>query len=131
MHPFARPRLWLGAWVLALAATVAVSLLPAPYLGQAPSGSDKLGHLLAYALLSAYAVQLFPGWRARGAAAAGLVLLGVAIEVAQGTLVPGWRSMEFADVLANAAGVALGLATAPTPLSRALLWLDRRVARRR
>ncbi|MFC4728362.1 VanZ family protein [Coralloluteibacterium thermophilus] len=125
---FVRPRLWSGLWVAALAATVAVSLLPAPYLGEAPQGSDKLGHLLAYALLSAYAMALFASVRGRVLAAAGLVLLGAAIEVAQGTLVPETRSMDAADAVANAAGVLLGALVALTPARDALVRLDRALA---
>lgn len=70
---------------------------------------DKVKHALAFAALALL------GWRAGYREAlhlgAGLLALGGAIEVAQ-SFTP-WRSAEWADLLADAIGVAVGLWLAP------------------
>jgi VanZ family protein len=100
------------------------SLLPARELPPAPfSGVDKLEHLLAYALLSAYAVMLFATRRAQLAAALALVAFGVAIEGLQATLTAS-RSADALDVLANAGGVTLGQLVRSTRLARLLERID-------
>jgi VanZ family protein len=74
-------------------------------------------------VLAASAVQLFKRaslpW-----VAAGLVLLGIGIEFAQGQTV--YRSADLYDVLFNALGVALGMATALTPWRDLLLRIEKR-----
>jgi VanZ family protein len=125
LKPLRHPRLWLGLWIAALVATVVASLLPVFLLPVVPPGGDKVEHLGGYALLAAAAVQLFAGRRARWRAALGLVVLGVALEVAQG-LFTATRQMDAADALANSLGVAIGMATVLTPLRDLLLRLQRR-----
>ena len=125
LKPLRHPRFWLGAWIGALLATVVVSLLPVFLLPVVPPGGDKVEHLGGYALLAAAAVQLFAGRRALGRAAAGLVALGVALEIAQG-LFTTTRQMDVFDALANTGGVVLGMATALTPLRDLLLRWQRR-----
>lgn len=125
LKPLRHPRLWLGAWIAALVATVAVSLLPVFLLPAVPPGGDKLEHLGGYALLAAAAVQLFAGWRALARAGLGLVALGIALEIAQGVFTT-TRQMDPADALANTLGVAIGIATVLTPVRDLLLRLDRR-----
>ena len=125
MRDFRRPRLWLGLWVFGWALCIALSLLPAVPL-PGPQGSDKVGHFLAYFTLTAWAVALF---RTRGAhllAALSLVVLGVAMELAQATLTT-VRLGDLRDALANTAGVALGLSLSFTPAATWLLRLDRRL----
>ena len=122
--PLRRPRLWLGAWIAMLAATVVVSLLPMPSVPVHIENFDKIEHLVGYALLAAYASMLFaaPRWPAWLAVFA----LGIVIEGLQ-TLVP-WRSGgDVADMLANGVGVLAGAAVARTPLRHALAWFERRV----
>ncbi|WP_166212696.1 VanZ family protein [Cognatiluteimonas telluris] len=125
LKPLRHPRLWLGLWIAALVATVVASLLPVFLLPVVPPGGDKVEHLGGYALLAAAAVQLFAGRRALWRAALGLVVLGVALEVAQG-LFTATRQMDAADALANSLGVAIGMATVLTPLRDLLLRLQRR-----
>lgn len=92
------------AWWLAWAVIFLVSLRPVPEpLQNVP---DKLLHVVAHAAMVAAAagfchspIRLL-GW------AAVAVLLGAAIELAQG-LVP-WRSAELADLLADIGGAATG-----------------------
>ena len=123
-----RPRLWLGVWVFGWLLCISLSLIQPPDLG-APQDSDKLGHFLAYGTLSAWAVALFATWSARLRAAVALVVLGIALEWAQGALTP-YRMSDPMDALFNALGVGLGLLLGLTPLRKALVWLDRRLPAR-
>ena len=125
LKPFRWPRLWLGLWWCAIGLVALGSLLPAMLLPVVPEGGDKLEHLLGYGLLAAIAVQLFAARAALLRAAVGLVLLGVALELAQGFLTS-TRSMDPMDALANTAGVVLGMATAWTPVRDWLLRVERR-----
>ncbi|KGQ18330.1 putative transmembrane drug resistance protein [Lysobacter dokdonensis DS-58] len=108
-----------------IAVVIVGSLLPALLLPDLPAGSDKIEHLLGYAILAAMAVQVFAGWRALTAAAVFLVALGVGIEVAQDVLTT-TRAMDAMDAVANTCGVVLGAASALTPLRDALLRADQR-----
>jgi VanZ family protein len=125
LKPLRHPRLWLGAWICALLATVVASLLPAFLLPVLPPGDDKLEHFGGYALLAAAAVQLFAGSRALWRAALGLVALGIALEFAQGAFTA-TRQMDAFDALANTGGVLFGMATVLTPLRDLLLRWQRR-----
>ncbi|RRN59498.1 VanZ family protein [Pseudoxanthomonas sp. SGNA-20] len=109
MKPLRRPHLWLGLWLLAVAVVCVASLTPPPPM-ELPRHGDKVEHLLAYAALAAAAVQVFRPGRALWAAGIGLVLMGVALEFAQGALTQ-TRMADPADALANTAGVLLGLGT--------------------
>lgn len=125
------PRLWLGLWGLMIAAVIAGSLAPSDALPQMWfPGADKLQHLAGYAVLSGYAAMLFASRRALGMAAAGLVLLGILIEGAQGALTTS-RLADPVDALTNLAGVALGQALGTTRVGLLLQWVDRRIAGRR
>lgn len=110
--------LWLGVgWALVLA-VVFLSLVPQqdlPPLGY----DDKLGHLIAYAVLMAWFAQLH---RHRGRLALSLLAMGAGLEGLQG--LTGYRDMTAADVLANGAGVAFGWASA-LPLPNLLERLER------
>ena len=127
LKPFRRPWLWSGLWCVAIAAVVVVSLAPPPPMPPV-EGGDKIGHFLAYGVLAAAAVQLYARWPSLLGAGIGLVLLGIGLEWAQGTLTD-TRQMERADALANTLGVIAGLATRLTPLRDLLLALDRRLFR--
>ena len=69
--------------------------------------SDKIEHLAAYAVLA-----LLPALHERRgfivAAAIGAIALGIGLEYGQ--LYSGWRNFEVGDMVADAAGVAFGLA---------------------
>lgn len=71
---------------------------------------DKLQHAGAFAVMAITAILALPG-RPAGAGL-GLLAYGAFIELVQ-TFIPG-RSGEWADLLADAVGVALGLALART-----------------
>nr|WP_144898143.1 VanZ family protein [Luteimonas cucumeris] len=123
LKPLRRAGLWATLWCVAIALVVVVSLVPAPQLPDLPPGSDKWEHFLAYFALSAFAVQLFARWPALLGAGIGLVLMGIGLEYAQGTLTD-TRMMDRWDALANTLGVIAGLATRLTPWRDALLRFD-------
>lgn len=112
-------RLWGVAGIVLTVIVLGLALTPNP---RGPSlGWDKANHAAAFAALA------FCGhfaWRERAGHTARLVLalllLGIGIEIAQ-RAVPG-RSAEAVDLLADAAGIGIGLVIA-NALSRRL---DRR-----
>jgi len=127
VRPFARPGLWLGAWAFGWLMCIALSLLTPIALG-GPPDSDKIGHFIAYFILSAWAASIFRTRRAQLAAACALVLLGLAMEWAQANLTSN-RQGDLRDALANTLGVALGLALAFTPAASLLERIDRKLFR--
>jgi VanZ family protein len=125
MRDFNKPKFWLGIWVFGWVLCVVLSLGPPPPIPTEVPDGDKIGHTLAYAVLSAWAVMIF---RTRGAwlrSAAALMALGIAIEFAQGALTVN-RTADPYDALADALGILLGLGVALTPASEFLLKLDQR-----
>lgn len=95
-----------------------LSLTPSPPTLELEAG-DKLGHFGAYLVLMLWFCFLYrtlPSRAVHGLLFAGM---GVALEVVQGSL--GYRSLEAADMAANAAGVLAGwalAAAAPRILAR-------------
>jgi hypothetical protein len=100
--------LFLG-WGLSLACVCVLALLPTEYL-QVPVFDwwDKAQHALAFAVLTAWGLWLWPGAAVR--VVLGMLGFGALIELAQWWT--GWRFGEWADWMADAVGVlvALGLA---------------------
>lgn len=79
------------------------SLLPPEQIPSGPEMSDKAVHAFGYALLGALAVASGLGWPAAVAVAVGI---GFALEVVQ--RLTGYRSFEWADLAADAAGALVG-----------------------
>ncbi|MEL1263247.1 VanZ family protein [Pseudoxanthomonas putridarboris] len=125
LKPFRHPRLWLGLWLVAVVSVAVLSLVNLSGLPPVPEGGDKVEHFLAYALLSASAMQLFVARRACIVMALLLVVLGVALEFAQGALTT-TRMADPRDALANTLGVIAGLSTVFTPLRHLLQTLEAR-----
>jgi len=128
LREFRWPALWVAIWIAMIAAVTATSLVPAHDLPDVPDGFDKVEHFVGYLLLSAWAVMLFAHRRAQAVAAAFLIALGVALEVAQGAWTMS-RMADSADALANSLGVLAGLMLGPTPLGGLLVWLEERFQR--
>jgi VanZ family protein len=107
--PLRHRRAWLVlGWVL-VAGAVLASLLPSYSLP--PTGvNDKFEHTFAYTVIALWFAGVYPRSRYL-VIALGLFAMGVAIEWAQGAMNLG-RYSDFRDVLANTAGIALGLALA-------------------
>lgn len=127
IKPFRHPRVWLGLWLFAIAAVCVLSLVNLSGLPPVPEGGDKVEHFLAYALLSATAVQLFATRRALCIVAFALVGLGIGLEFAQGLLTTS-RMQDAMDALANTLGVLAGLGTALLPLRDTLLTMEARLS---
>ena len=98
-------RLWLAAGCAIVAAIVWLSLTPAPPEIELTQG-DKVGHILAYAVLMFWFCQLNAARHVRLAYAFAFVALGIGLEFVQGAL--GYRSFELWDMAADAAGVGAG-----------------------
>ena len=120
------PRLapvWYGIGAMMLLTVAALSLMPVPSTGV----NDKLSHLVTYFLLAGWFALL-----AAKRAALIWVLVGVAaygglLELLQ-AMTP-HRQAEWADLLANSLGAAIGIWLYFTPLRRLLLLIDRGLAR--
>jgi VanZ family protein len=108
-------RLW---WILGfvfVGIVVVVCLLPGDKLPGTPLG-DKLNHFVAHFLLAAWFAGLTQR-RRWWAIFAGLLLLGVGIEIAQGLMHEG-RDSDLRDVVANSVGAAAGLMASSLGLAR-------------
>jgi VanZ family protein len=93
-------------WGIA-AAIVWLSLTPSPPKIDMDEG-DKLGHLAAYGSLMFWFCLLYARNGTRLAYAALWIVMGIALEFAQGET--GYRNYEVFDMFANAIGVLLGWA---------------------
>ncbi len=111
LHQMFHDPAWRGRWGLltgALALVVGMAALTPGDAAPNLSSNDKVNHLLGFAALAASGeLALRQGWRASLLVAGGMLAYGGFIELAQ-TQVPG-RVGEWADLLADGVGVALGL----------------------
>jgi len=118
LHEPGMRRRWGWLWA-ALCVAVAVAALAPGDVAPTVTASDKVDHLLSFAVLTAAGLlALTPGWRGSMLAAASMLAYGVLIELLQ-TQIPG-RFGDAQDAAADAVGVALGVA-----LITALRWLVR------
>lgn len=92
------------AW-FGIALLLYLSLTPRPPNIQLNHG-DKLGHMLAYGVLTYCWAQVLTAKRQRLALALSFIALGVILEYIQGWT--GWRTFDYYDMLANTAGVVTG-----------------------
>jgi VanZ family protein len=117
---------WTAAWLtiawLLVAAVIVLSLVR---LGATPprSHSDKVGHVLAYATLMFWFGQIYSRSRAKLFIAIALALMGVALEIAQEFT--GYRTFDYADIVANTFGVAIGWLIGPPRSGNMLLFVER------
>jgi hypothetical protein len=118
---------WLALWAVGWIVCVVLSLGPA-VPGAVPlfPHADKLNHALAYAALAWWAMGCFATTAGRRRAMLSLLMLGAAMEWAQGAFTVD-RQRDGLDLVANAVGVGLG-----TALGLALnlpAWLEARFHR--
>jgi VanZ family protein len=130
MREFYFPKFWLGIWIFGWCLCITLSLINPPDVGVQIDNGDKIGHFLAYATLSAWAVMVFQNRRAQLLAACGLFTLGLLMEWLQGTLTV-YRMMDMRDAMANTVGVLIGLCVSFTPLQRFLQYCDQRLRSKR
>lgn len=121
MREFYYPKLWLGVWVFGALLCIVLSLMHPINISMPMDNGDKLEHFLAYAMLSTWAVWIFASRRARLRAAFALILLGIAMEFAQGALTTD-RMLDANDALANTLGILAGQTLALTAMQT---WLQR------
>lgn len=111
-------------WVLVFL-TIVFSLRPLP-VALAVGGLDKLAHVLTYATLTLWFIQLVTAERwAR--IAVRFLGMGVLIELAQGQT--GYRYFSFTDILANGVGIVTALLAARLGLSSVLIGCEAVLAR--
>ncbi len=118
---------WLAVWVFGWVLCLVLSLGP-PVPGAVPlfPHADKLNHAMAYAALAWWAMGCFASTAGRRRALLALLVLGAAMEWAQGAFTVD-RQRDGLDLVANAVGVGLG-----TALGLALnlpAWLEARFRR--
>jgi VanZ family protein len=112
LTPLRYSRLWFSMAYALLAIVAIVSLIPVPDIGT----SDKILHLLTYALLSTVFSTLVCRNISLLKVVPGLILFGVILEFLQG--MTGYRTLDAYDMLANSVGVFLGLIVRLTPVPR-------------
>jgi VanZ family protein len=112
-------KIWLALGWLWVAVIFYLSLTPHPPEPVHFWSVDKLEHALAYALVMLWFCQL-EYLRVRLVVV--FVAMGVGIEFLQG--MTGYRYFEYADMLANSAGVLLGWWLAGRSAGRILLWIE-------
>ena len=90
-----------SAWVLAMLTVTALALLPVGHL-QLPvfDGWDKAQHTLAFAVLTAWALWIWPVSVPR--VLLGMLAYGAGLELAQWAV--GWRFADWADLAADSWG---------------------------
>ena len=117
-----RPLKYLPVWLtlgrMGIVAVIVLSLLPLPQIPAVPPQGDKIEHVLAYAVLTFWYSQLCADARALAWRAVAFAALGGALEIVQG-MTP-YRSAEWLDFVADAAGALLGFIAGLTPANRLL-----------
>jgi len=112
---------WLAAGWLLVMLVIYLSVTSRPLEIPLEEG-DKLGHLAAYATLMMWFGQLYAG-RRRVIAFLGFIALGVALEYVQRAT--GYRSFDWWDMAADAAGTLSGLVLCPPRLPNVLAMVER------
>ncbi len=111
--------IWLALGCVWIATLFYLSLTPHPPEPFSFAGADKVEHAAAYCSLMLWFCQLHIR---RIVLATVLIATGVGIEIAQG--LTGYRYFEYADMLANSAGVLIGWVFARTRLGQILALLE-------
>ncbi len=105
-------RLWIAVGILLILLVAISSIITIPAPLKVFMLKDKVLHTLAYAGLMGWFSQIYRHDLTRLLLAAGLVLMGVGIEYAQGMTTT--RQFDVLDMVANTSGVLLAWALAYT-----------------
>ncbi|VAW50445.1 hypothetical protein MNBD_GAMMA06-1739 [hydrothermal vent metagenome] len=115
--------LWLLVGYALVALVIFLSLTSSPVdMKLSIPYKDKFFHVLAYFSLMAWFSQIYHGRLQRNVAAVAFVLMGVTLEFLQGF--DPERYFEYADMLANSVGVALGFFVELTGAKNILLRFE-------
>ena len=115
-------QLWLFVgWTLVFS-VVYLSVAPVSIETGVEQG-DKLLHAFTYGALMVWFANLYERLARRRMLAAAFVAMGIALEFIQGWT--GYRNLEVADMLADAAGVAAGWALDPPRLPNFLRGIEK------
>ncbi|NOQ68740.1 MAG: hypothetical protein GQ573_01300 [Gammaproteobacteria bacterium] len=123
--PYLRLRfLWLSIGYALVALVVFLSLTSNPVkIGMSFPYEDKVYHAFAYFTLMAWFSQIYHDRFQRYMIAVVFVLMGITLEYLQ-SFDP-YRYYEFADMIANSTGVALGFSIALTGAKNILLRIEK------
>jgi len=116
-------RIWLPLGWCWIGTVFYLSLMPHPPQPVSFLGADKIEHALAYVFLMLWFCQIYGARTQRVVLAALFVAMGVGIEFLQGMST--YRMFEFADMMANATGVAIAWVLAQTRMGCVLTMLDK------
>jgi hypothetical protein len=109
-HHLRHPAIWITlGWAL-IAVIVYLSLARATLVLPGAHG-DKYGHVAAYAAAMFWFMQIYGRRRSRLSVAIALAGLGVGLEFVQWWT--GYRAFEYADMVADVAGVSIGWIVGP------------------
>jgi VanZ family protein len=117
LQPLRLRTLWLAIGWAMVVTVILLSLIPLE--ADLSEGKDKWSHFVAYGLMTFWFCLLY---FKQGQWAAAFIAMGIVIEVLQSYT--GYRSFEYADMVADAIGVLLGWFLAQTPLRSLLQWLE-------
>lgn len=117
-HRLKYTALWLMTGWMLIAAIIYLSLANLGGMPVQVENADKYGHVAAYAAVMFWFTQIYDETRSRVFVALALLGMGIALEFAQAWT--GYRTFERADMIADAAGIAIGWIVAP-PRMRNLL----------
>lgn len=120
-------RVWLVFGWLWIAVVMYLSLIPNPPEPMRFPNADKLEHAFAYALLMLWFAQVYVRRTRRLFTAVLLVAMGIVVEFLQD--MSGYRTFEFADIVADLTGVLLGWVWARTGLGHIGHELEKRFIR--
>lgn len=120
LRDFRHPRLWRGVGWFGIALLLVLSLVRPPAVEMPVEDADKLGHFLAYFVLTGWYGQLFAARRDFLKRAAGFVVLGAVIEGLQ--WFTGYRTADWRDEVANSTGIATAVLVTRWAVLGELLW---------
>jgi VanZ family protein len=115
-------RIWLSLGAGWVATLMYLSLMPHPPEPMDFLYADKLEHALAYGFLMLWFCQVYQQRAPRIFIASLLVALGIGIEYLQG--MTAYRVFDYADMLANGAGVLLSVIFIGMGLGRIGIMLE-------
>jgi len=120
--------LWFFTGVALIALVIYLSLTSSPIdTGLNFAYEDKLYHALAYLALMGWFGQIYHTTRQRNIVAILFIMLGLSMEYMQ-SFDPN-RMAEFADMVANVAGVLIGYMLTTTGLKNTLLVIEQKLFR--